>query len=476
MKDKSRVFFNSVIIYTESIIDNFIFFIINLIIARYLSVEHFGEYTTALGYATFFSTLSNIGINQALIRSINLHPDKKKENFSAAFILRCIVSIVAYGIMALSLFFTNYSYELVILTLVMGVFRIGNEFLASFYASFDAEEKFIVSSIYKMAFSIAFLILTVGVVLFHGGLFHFAYVRLFLILAFFIILVATFGRIISFKIPYKSISRFFVETIPFGVSSILSAAYQRINVIILSLFHGSIYSGIFSNGLIFFTMLFLLSGAISRPLVPYLYKTSHKDNSSKFQFAFNIYNKFFAIASFYLITGAILYGKEVIYLFFGSKYHDSIIILQIVSIGIPFVFTIGPVIITSLDRQPALSKIYAIGFFISIISNLSLIYFFKSEGAAASIVITYGFIFFATNFYLAANKFINLYGIIKTYIWLLIVFASCYCIKTFIMPEIYWIASLALISIIFIILNLIFVINKNDVRILREIFNIKKTS
>jgi len=208
--------------------------------------------------------------------------------------------------------------------------------------------------------------------------------------------------------------------------------------------------------------------------VPYLYKISHKDNSSKFQFAFDIYNKCLAIISFYLVTGAILYGKEVIYLFFSGKYHDSIIILQIISIGIPFIFTIGPAIITSLDRQPALSRIYAIGFFISIISNISLIYFFKSEGAAVSVVITYGFIFFATNFYLAVNKFVNVVGIIKTYSWQLIIFISCYCIKAFIMPEMHWIASLALVSIIFAVLNLIFVINKNDVRVLREIFGIKK--
>ena len=474
MKDKSRVFFNSVIIFTAIIAENIIFFIINIIIARYLSIEHFGEYSTALGYATFFSTLSNIGINQALIRAINLNQDKKNEHFSAAFILRCIVSVLVYTIMSVSLFFTNYSYELIILTLIMGVFRIGNEFLSSFYASFDAEEKFILSSLYSIAFSIVFLILTIGVVLLHGDLFHFAYVRLWLILVFFIILFATYGRAISFRIPYRSIYSFFIESIPFGISSILSVTYQRINIIILSLIHGYIYSGIFSNGFIFFTTLFFISGAISRPLIPYLYKVSHKNNLPKFQFAFDIYNKCLAIISFYFMTGAILYGQEVVYLIFGSKYHGSVIILQIVSIGIPFIFTIAPVLITSLDKQPALTKIYIVGFFISIIANISLIYFYKSEGAAAAAVITYGYIFIATNYYLAANKFVNVYSIIKIYSWQLLIFFSCYSIKTFIMPEMFWIASLTIISIIFALLNLIFVINKDDTRILREILNIKK--
>ncbi|MCL2154842.1 MAG: oligosaccharide flippase family protein [Leptospirales bacterium] len=474
MKDKSRIFLNSIIVFTSTIIENIIFFVINIIIARYLSIEHFGEYSTALGYATFFLTLSNIGINQTLVRLINLYPDKKNENFSTAFILRCIVGTFIYAIMAVSLFLTNYSYELVILTLIMGVFRMGSEFLLSFYYSFDAEEKFILSSIFRITFSIAFLILTICVVLFHGSLFHFAYVRLWLVIVFFIILIATYGRFISFRMSYKTLYSFFIESIPFGISTILFNIYQRINIIILSLIHGSIYSGVFSNGFVFFTTLFLIPWNITRVLIPYLYKVSHKDNPAKFQFAFDIYNKFLAIISFYFMTGALLYGKEVIYLIFGSKYHDSIIILQIVSIGIPFIFTIAPAIITSLDKQPMLTKIYIVGFLISIISNISLIYFYKSEGAAASAVITYGYIFIATNYYLSTNKFVNVYGIIKIYCWQLIILFLCYCIKTFIIPEMFWIASLAIISIAFIILNLIFVINKDDVRIVREILNIDK--
>jgi len=352
MKDKSRVFLNSIIVFASTILENIIFFIINIIIARYLSIEHFGEYSTALGYAAFFSTLSNIGINIALIRSINLYPDKKKENFSAAFILRCIISVLIYTIMSVSLIFTNYSYELITLTLIMGVFRIGNEFLSSFYYSFDAEEKFVLSSGSRIAFSISFLILTTAVALFHGSLFHFVYVRLWLVIVFVIILIATSGRFISFRIPYKSIYSFFIESIPFGISSILTVIYQRISIIILSLIHGSIYSGIFSNGFVFFTTLFFIPWNLVRPLTPYLYKVSYKDNSQKFQFAFDIYSKYLAVISFYFMTGALLYGKEVIYLFFGNKYHDSIIILQIASIGIPFIFTIAPTIITSFDKQP----------------------------------------------------------------------------------------------------------------------------
>jgi len=474
MKDKSRLFINSLIVFAATIIENLIFFVINIIIARYLSIEHFGEYTTALGYATFFSTITNIGINQTLIRAINLYPEKEKENFSAAFIIRCVLGVFIYSVMAVSLLFTNYSHELVLLTLVMGVFRVGNEFLSSFYSSFDANEAFVLSSIFKIVFSITFLSLTIGVVYLHGGLFDFAYVRLWLVIAFFVILIATSSRLITLRVPFKVLYDFFKESIPFGIFSILGNIYQRTNIIILSLIHGSIYSGIFSNGFIFFTTLFLIPQNLSRVLLPYLYKISFNDESSKFQFAFDIYTKYLTMISFYFMMGAILYGREVIYLIFSSKYHDSIMVLQTIAVGIPFIFTIAPTLITSLDRQFVLTKIYIYGFLLNILSNVILIYFFKSEGAAVAAVITYGYIFISSNFYLIKHHFISSFGIFKTFIWQFIIFSICYIVKIFILPDIHWIISLSVISMIFLLLNLVFVINKNDARIVREVLNIKK--
>lgn len=472
MKDKARVFINTAIVFTSTIVENLIFFVINVIIARYLSIEHFGEYTTALGYATFFSALSNIGINQTLIRAINLYPEREKENFSSAFIIRCVLSVVIYAALAASLYFTNYSRELVLLTLVMGVFRVGNEFLSSFYASFDANEKFILSSVFRIAFSFFFLILTIGVVIFHGSLFDFAYIRLWLVTGFIIVLLVTSRNLITLDVSLSHLYDFFKESIPFGIYTILGNIYLRTNVIILSLIHGTIYSGIFSNGFLFFTTLSFIPAVLSKVLLPFLYKNS--DDSLKFQFAFNIYTKYLTMISFYFMMGAILYGKDVIYLIFSSKYHDSIIVLQIVAAGIPFIFTIAPTLITSLDRQPVLTRIYVYGFMINLVSNFILIYFYKSEGAAAAAVITYGYIFAASNYYLAVNKFISSSGIVKTFMQQIIIFGFCYVFKNFILPDLYWVVSLAIISIIFVLLNLVFVLNKNDARIVREIFFIKK--
>ena len=469
--DKFRVFINSAVVMTAVLIENLIFFIINIVIARYLSIEHFGEYTTALGYATFFSTITNIGINQTLIRATNLHPDMERENFSAAFFIKCILGTAVYGIMALSLYFTNYSSELVILTLIMGLFRIGNEFLSSFYSFFDAKESFVLSSVFRIVFSAAFLLITLSVVFFRGGLFDFAYMRLWLVVVFFAVLIAVYWRLISSGTSISNLIAFFKESISFGIFNILGNIYQRMNIIILSVMHGSLYTGFFSNGFIFFTTLFIIPLNISRVLLPYLYKISYDDDSSKFKFAFDIYSKFLTIASFWMMTLAIISAEPVIEVIFGSKYNHSAVILQISAAGIPFIFTIAPTLITALDRQRALTGIYLYGFILSIISNFILIYLYKAEGAAAAAVLTYGYIYAASNYYLIKKRITSTKGTLKVFISQAAISGICFAINTFFMADFYWINSLMAITFIYTILNIIFIINKNDLRILNEIIS-----
>jgi O-antigen/teichoic acid export membrane protein len=173
------------------------------------------------------------------------------------------------------------------------------------------------------------------------------------------------------------------------------------------------------------------------------------------------------------MMGAILYGKDIIYLIFSNKYHDSIIILQIIALGIPFIFTIAPTLITALDRQPILTLIYIYGFIINLLSNFILIYFFRSEGAAGAGVITYGFVFSASNYYLIKHKFIKASGTLKIFFSQIIIFIICLIIQKALITDLPWLISLVIISICWFILNFIFVINRNDIRILKEMLNFK---
>ena len=70
-KIKKNFLKDSLYLMLASLAEKFFFFIVNIIIARYLTREHFGEYSTALSFATFFSLFSNLGIGFSSVRLIS---------------------------------------------------------------------------------------------------------------------------------------------------------------------------------------------------------------------------------------------------------------------------------------------------------------------------------------------------------------------------------------------------------------------
>ncbi|MGL4370393.1 MAG: oligosaccharide flippase family protein, partial [Spirochaetota bacterium] len=359
MSDKRRIFFSSTTVLAATIIDNLVFFAVSIIIARYLSIEDYGDYTASLGFATFFSTFTDVGINSTLQRMILKDPGRGREHFGNAIIVKSFLALVIYAAMAAALFFTDYPHSLIMLTLVMGLFRIGNEFHMTFYALFDVQQKFLLSAAVKSSFGMLFLLGTIGVVLLKGNCFDFAWIRLLLVIAYIAILIHLAVKALSPSYNRSALRDFVRHAIPFGASVIFSNVFQRIGIVLLPVLHGSVHAGIFTNGYIFFTTLFFIPGNVVRVLLPYLYRIDFKKEKDKFQYAFDIYSKYLLIAGFYASASAVVFAEEIIAIIFGAKYSQSASVLVISSLGIPFVFTVCPAIITALDKQKVYTEIQA---------------------------------------------------------------------------------------------------------------------
>ena len=468
MNDKKRLFMNSAAVFFATMLDNAVFFAINIIIARYLSLEHFGEYTTALGYATFFSTFTDIGVNGTLQRMISKDPSKERQYFGSTIAIKSAFSVAAYAMMALSLLLTNYSHNVVCLTLIMGAFRIGNEYHQTFTALFDVKERFFLSSFFRSAFSVAFLCATVCVVLLKGDYFALAWARLAIVAAFIVMLVYASFRTVMPSLRRSAFRSFFMHAVPFGLTSIMMFIYQRLNIIMLSLMHGSLPVGIFTNGYMFFSTLFFIPANAVRVLLPYLYRTDAGRDREKFQFAFNFYSKMLLICGFYITLLIVLYAEPIIRIVFGSKYDASIPVLQISALGVPFVFSVAPTIITSLDKQRVLARIQFAGLLVNIASSFILIKLWVSEGAAGASVLTYAF----TN--TASVVYLSMAGAVSArYYWvgfaeLTAVAAACFFVMHRFFAGLPLVPSAALASILFFVPVAALMLRKDDIRIAKE--------
>ena len=133
---KRNIFFNTIFVITDTVVNKMAFFIINIIIARYLTDVKFGEYATALGFATFFAMFSDIGINTTLVRMIIKDPEHEKEHITNAFLIKTVLGIISYTALCIGVYFVYYcrnESNIFYLTLIFGVVRVGNDYMNTFF-------------------------------------------------------------------------------------------------------------------------------------------------------------------------------------------------------------------------------------------------------------------------------------------------------------------------------------------------------
>jgi O-antigen/teichoic acid export membrane protein len=467
--DKSRVFWNSFFMNVSSIVEKVTFFIMTVVIARYLSREHYGEYATAMGLATFFAIITNLSINISIIRAINKYRQEKNYYFTISILLKLILSIVSYGFLVAVLYSFDYSESTRTLAIVLGLVRIGTEIITTLYAFLESDEKFGVIAILISFFSIILLAGTLGVIALKGDYFQLADIRLYITGVFLAISYYLIKKGYHYQFSIKLAKSFIKSVIPFAISFIAVSINLNAGIILLPILQDTTSAGVYQNAYIFITSIGFIAVNMIRVLLPYLYKFNYRTNKDKFQFAFDVYSKVLTIMAFYIVLGTLLYADAVIPVVFGGKYNDSIDILKILSVSIPFSFTIAGALIVTIDKQSMLSLFDSVGACIIIISSYFLIGVYGAHGAAWSYVFTAFILFILTNLYLIIHAQIKYFPTLITFIKMLIISSLLYYLFNKYTTNINVILSGLAMTAIYIISILVFVIKRNDIRIIREI-------
>ena len=69
---------------------------------RYFTESELGGYFVAIALTNLIAILTELGIQNPLIREMTLHIEQTRHYLGNALIVRCILSIIAYGIMIVS--------------------------------------------------------------------------------------------------------------------------------------------------------------------------------------------------------------------------------------------------------------------------------------------------------------------------------------------------------------------------------------
>lgn len=471
--NKKRVFVDSFFMTLGSIIEKILFFFITVMIARYLSKENYGEYVTALGLATFFAIFSNLNLGGSFIRSANLDRSRENEYYTAFLFIKSLISIISYSCLIISLSLMHYNRNTILLTVILGVVRVGTEFITGLYSLLEVKGKFKAISIYTALLSFSLFGGTLAVILFSGDYFHLIWIRLISVIVFLLFIFSYITKYYRLKFDYGRIRYFIKETAPFTGSFIFSSVLLNTGIIILPLLKGTVQAGIYQNAYIFIFAIAFLPANLLRVLVPFLYRYSIDTHRDKFQFSFDFYSKFFLILSCYLVIIFIFYSGNIIPLIFGDKYTESIPVLKIFSIAFPFAFSVAPTIILTIDRQRINSLFDFISMTFNIIFTFIFVYFYDVYGAAAAFVSTFFLIYAMSHIYLIRNNYISF----RNTFFIILKLSVIFCIISFntyyVVQNVFYLYSMIINSILYLLLVFWLIIKKDDFRILKEILGKK---
>ena len=256
----------------------------------------------------------------------------------------------------------------------------------------------------------------------------------------------------------------------FGLITVFYNANKSINTVLISLLSGTLFAGYFNNAFIFFTSIFFIPGNISRVLMPHLMKESFNENPNKFQFTLDFYTRLYSVISFLIGLILFLYAEDIILLVYSEKYLPSASVLKVLAFAIPPLFSINTLMLTFLDLQKRRSLFEGIAFFVNVITTIILVYFFKTEGAAIAVIVTYIVLNTLSGFYLAKQKYVHFKKVYMIYFKTIVITGITTVIYYLLLQDLIFYISLLLLIVIYGIFIVLFMANKNDIRIIKEIF------
>ncbi|MEY3402773.1 MAG: hypothetical protein RLZZ86_2389 [Cyanobacteriota bacterium] len=371
-------------------------------VARYLGVQQFGVFNYATAFVALFSTLSTLGLDAIVVRSIVREPEKRAEILGTAFWLKLFGGVTALVLAVGSIIVVRHDDQLTI-SLVAILSSVG------IFQAFDTIDLWFQSQVQSkytvIAKNTAFVItalVKVALISFHAPLIAFAWAGLGEVS------LGAIGLIISYRVrgyspwlwPWSSplAKTLLKESWPLILSGVTIMIYMRIDQIMLGQMIGDKAVGLYSAATRISEVWYFIPMAIASSVSPTIYAAKEISESLYYRRI----EQFLRLLSWLSIVLAVpmsFLSGTIITVLFGKSYEASASILAIHIWASLFVFmgvgTSSWFIAEGLT-QFALRRTI-IGAITNVFLNIFLIPAYGGVGAAIATVISQAFASFLSN-------------------------------------------------------------------------------
>jgi O-antigen/teichoic acid export membrane protein len=328
-----------------------------VLVARSVSVSDFGIYSFILAFAVFFQLLADSGLSNILMRELAKQPDKLADILGAALSLIWTLSIAVELVIIVIVPFLNFSLEVKLLTLAMGVATLSLFHCAGYGSALRSQEDNELHALgflmHKILFcALIFLGLHLGLALV-GIVFAHLIPNVLLCFYYRWMVVRRYARP-KIRIDLSMWKYLLTNSIPVGGATMVRLLAQQVDVMILSWLTDLRTVGLFSGPYRISMALRFIPQTLAIPLYPmYSRLAMNSETKDELHSAYDRSVKFFVVAGFPVAMLFFIFSGKMITLLLGAKYEIALPAMQLLGIAfLPFfVSSPFPFLLTALDEQ-----------------------------------------------------------------------------------------------------------------------------
>lgn len=362
-------------------------------VARYLGPDQYGLLNFSLALVALVGVLSNLGLQELIIRNIVKDPGKRDDLLGTAFVLKAVGGVLVFFVSILIAFLIRpddpLSNTLVIIIAAGSIFQ-----------SFDVIEYYFKSQVKAkysvIAKSISFFVinvLKVVLIIFEAPLIAFAIAVTADILLGSASLIAAYRLsdkfIRKWKINLALAKEYLAEGYLLAISTIATFIYMRIDQIMIGQMTGDKELGLYSAAVKLSEVLYVIPLALIQSAAPVLVKTFN-ENIKKYNYRLQKLFNLLTLIGLVIAVPTIFLSGWIVEIVFGGAYSNS---SGIFAIHIWSIMLVGWGLLKNhilvFEKIVYITMIASVcGAATNVITNYFLIPLYKGEGAAIATLLS----------------------------------------------------------------------------------------
>lgn len=409
MSEVKKIGKNSLMSYVARTSDLVVGVVTMSVIARYLSIEFFGNYMLVMTCGWILSTIVNMGTEQIIVREIS----RKKDEASGFLVNGVLVNFLLFAICMLiysaCIPFLRLERIIIFALYLNFLSEAMKAFMRVVISVFIAYEKMGYDALLTFLARVIVLISTIVIVYFR---LDFIYLFVSCVAGSGIGLLA--GLFILFKkflvpkadIHLSKLKYIFNESFPVGVNVISQQFYFYIGVYVVKMLENETAVAFFQGPNKLVTLFQIIPIALLAAFQPMMSRLAVSDLSfNKFEYFYQKSFKFLFIISFPASVLGMVLAPKIILLIFGADFRNAVIPFQILIWAVNFIFldVLLTLVLTSINKQ----RLLIAGNVMSILANTAfsiiLVKKYGYVGAAWAALISYGVVFVFDFYFVTKN-------------------------------------------------------------------------